>query len=122
MKRLPMVVLIVVALVAVAGCGGKAEPGTDQLAADLAEVRAERDRLAVQVRQLSEAGASVEANAVKDRAGCHGTLSAVAQRMLNARDELNAGKIEGEGAKFDLDWALEGMADALDGDCAAASP
>lgn len=122
MKPAVIVALVAVAL-AVAGCASnQREPGTDQLAADLAEVKAERDRLAAQVRQLSEAGASVEANAVKDRAGCHGTLSAVAQRMLNARDELKAGKIEGEGAKFDLDWALEGMADALDGDCAAASP
>jgi outer membrane murein-binding lipoprotein Lpp len=86
-----MVVLVAVVLV-VAGCGGEREAGTDQLAADLAEVKAERDQLAVQVRQLSEAGASVEANAIKDRAGCHGTLSAVAQRMLNARDALKAAR------------------------------
>jgi outer membrane murein-binding lipoprotein Lpp len=127
MKRTVVVALFVAVALSVAGCGGnQREPGTEQLAAELAEVKAESDRLAAQVQQSASAASAVEANAVVDPAGCHGTLTAVTQRMLNARDALRAGKIEDEGGNFGakghLDWALEGMSEALDGDCAAAAP
>jgi hypothetical protein len=122
--RPPTATMVLVLLVVLAGCGGEREAGTEQLAGELAEVKAERDRLAGQVQQLSSEVSDARSNAVVDLNGCHGTLSAVTQRMENARTALKAGKIEDQGgdfgAKGHLDWALEGMGDALNGDCAAA--
>jgi hypothetical protein len=56
---------------------------------------------------------------VVDLAGCRGTLSAVVQRMNNAADDMEAKRYED--ALFNLDWAGEGINDAVEGDCAQAS-
>jgi outer membrane murein-binding lipoprotein Lpp len=105
-------------LVMLAGCGNN-EPGTDQLAAQLAEAKADRDRLQAQVNTLANEVATLKENAVVNLNGCRGTLSAVVQRMINAGDDLDAKKYED--ARFNLDWAGEGINDAVEGDCASAA-
>lgn len=87
-------VFLVIVLVMLVGCGGDKEPGTEQLAAELAEVKAERDRLQAQVRELSAELATVKENAVVDILGCRGNLSAVVQRMNNAADDIEAKRYE----------------------------
>jgi outer membrane murein-binding lipoprotein Lpp len=95
--------MVGIALLLLAGCNSD-EPGTDQLAAELAEVKAERDRLQAQVRTLSAEVANLKENAVVDILGCRGNLSAVVQRMNNAADDMEAKRYED--ALFNLDWGL----------------
>ena len=112
----PVAVLLAVA---VAGCGGGGrEPGTGELA----EVKADRDQLATQVKLLASTSATLEAYTVNDRQGCLGRLRAVRQRMDNVRAALKAGKVDGKDAAFHLGRAIKGLDDALDGDCAPATP
>ena len=110
--------LVALVLVMLAGCGSN-EPGTDQLAAELAEVKAERDRLQAQVRTLTNEVAALQENAVVDLADCRGTLNAVTARMVNAANDIDAKKYDD--ARFNLDWAGEGIDDAVKGGCASAA-
>jgi hypothetical protein len=85
--------------------GGSPEPDTEQLAGELAQVKADRDQLAALVRQLSTTSAALEAYTVNDRQGCLDTLGAVRQRIGNARAALKAGKVDGKKAAFHLSSA-----------------
>jgi outer membrane murein-binding lipoprotein Lpp len=109
--------VVALALVMLAGCAK--EPGTDQLAAELAEVKADRDRLQAQVNTLANEVAALKENAVVDLADCRGTLSAVMARMVNAANDIDAKKYDD--ARFNLDWAGEGINDAVEGGCASAA-
>jgi hypothetical protein len=78
----PVAVLLAVA---VAGCGASQEPDTEQLATELAEVKADRDHLAALVKQLATTSATLEAYTINDRQGCLDTLNTVRRRLDNAR-------------------------------------
>jgi hypothetical protein len=121
MNRRPWPVAILLA-VAVAGCGASRTADTEQHAGELEEVKADRDRLAALVKQLATTSATLEAYTINDRQGCLDTLSAVRQRVDNARAALKAGKVNGKDAASHLGVASEGLDDALDGDCAPATP
>ena len=115
----PVAVLLTVA---VAGCGASPEPDTEQLAGELAEVKADRDHLAALVKQLATTSATLEAHMVNDRQGCLDTLGAVRHQMDNARAALKAGNVDGRDAAIHLSSASEGLDDALHGSCAPATP
>jgi hypothetical protein len=119
----PVAVLLAVAVtVGMVGCGGSPKPDTDQLAGELAEVKADRDRLAALVQQLATTSATLEAYTVNDRQGCLDALNTVRQRMDSARAALKAGKVQGKDAAVHLGSASSGLDDALGGDCAPATP
>ena len=67
---------------------------TEQLAGELAEVKADRDHLAGLVKQLATTPATLEAYTINDRQGCLKTLRTVRQRINYARTALKAGKAE----------------------------
>ena len=119
MDRRPwtVAVLLVVA-VAVTGCGADQGPGSDQTAAQLAEVKADRDHLAALVRQLSTSSATLEAYTINDRKGCLDQLRTVRKRILAARADLGTPKATAR----HLDSASKGLDHALAGDCAPATP
>ena len=122
MKRRPWTAAVLLAVaVAAAGCGTDQEAGSDQLAGELADVKADRDHLAAMVAQLSTSSATLEAYAVNDRQGCLATLKAVRQRLAAARADLRAGNADGKTAA-QLASASRHLDDALDGDCAPAAP
>lgn len=74
------------------------------------------------VRQLSTTSATLEAYTVNDRQGCLGALKAVRRRIAAARAELRAGAAGAATAARHLDSAGRGLDDALDRDCAPATP
>jgi hypothetical protein len=115
MMRKTLVVIVALVLV---GCGGN-EPGTEQLAAELAEVKAERDRLQAQVTTLTAEVATLQENAVVDLNGCRGTLSAAVQQMNNSVGDIEAKRYED--ALLALDGAGESINYAVEGDCAQAT-
>jgi hypothetical protein len=116
-----MAVLLAVAL-AVTGCAASPEPDTNQLAGQLAEVKADRDHLAALVKQLAATSATLEAYTVNDRRGCLDRLKAVRRRIVDARADLRTGNVGGKEAALHLDSASKGLDDALDQDCAPATP
>jgi hypothetical protein len=119
MNRRPWMVAVLLAVaVAATGCGANPAPDTNQLAGELAEVKADRDHLAALVRQLSTTSATLEAYAIYDRQGCLDRLQTVRKRIVAARADLRAGKA----AAPHLDSASKGLDDALGGDCAPATP
>jgi hypothetical protein len=65
--------------------------------------------------RLATTSATLEAYTVKDRQGCLETLSALRQRMDNARAALKVGKVDGKNAASHLSSASEGLDDALAG-------
>ena len=118
MHRRPWTVLLLVVVVAVTGCGAGQAPGSDQTAEELAEVKADRDHLAVLVRQLSTTSATLGAYTINDREGCLDKLKTVRKRIIAARADLGTRK----GAALHLDSASRGLDDALGRDCAPATP
>jgi hypothetical protein len=114
-------VLLAVAM-AVGGCAGRPTSDAEQLAGELAEVKADRDHLAGLVKQLATTSATLEAYTINDRQGCLKTLRTVRQRISNARTALKAGKAEGKNAAAHLDSASESLDDALGENCAPATP
>ena len=117
----PVAVLVAVA-VAVAGCARSPTSDTEQLDRELAEVKADRDHLAGLVKQLATTSATLEAYTINDRQGCLKTLRTVHQRINNARTALKAGKAEGKTAAAHLSSASESLDNALDENCAPATP
>jgi hypothetical protein len=117
----PVAALLVVAL-AVAGCGTSPQSDTEQLARELAEVKADRDQLATLAKQMASQSATLEAYAVTDRQGCLATLRTVRQRLDDAHTALKAGKANGKNAAVHLSSARKGLYHALAGDCAQATP
>jgi hypothetical protein len=117
----PVAALLVVAL-AVAGCGTSPQSDTEQLARELAEVKADRDQLATLAKQMASQSATLEAYAVTDRQGCLDTLRAVRQRLDDAHTALKAGKADSKNAAVHLSSARRGLYHALAGDCAQATP
>ena len=109
-------------LVAITGCAAKTEADTDQLAGQLAAVKADRDRLATMVKQLATTSATLEAYTVNNRRGCLDRLKAVRRRIIDTRTGLRAGKVAGKQAALQLDAATRSLDHALDNDCAPASP
>jgi hypothetical protein len=118
----PMAVLLLAASVAVAGCAKSPESDAEQLAGELAQVKADRDQLAALVRQLSATSATLEQYTVNDRQRCLDTLQAVRRRMLQARVALEAGKADTRSAASHLRAASDALGNALDDDCAPATP
>jgi uncharacterized protein involved in exopolysaccharide biosynthesis len=117
----PLAALLTV-VIALGACGDDRKAGTEQLAGDLAQVKADRDQLAAQVKQLSDASATLEAYTVNDRQGCLRTLSTVRQRLHKARAALSAGKADSKDAAVHLGRAIQGLDDASRGKCAPATP
>ena len=115
----PVVMLLVLA---VAGCGASPTADTEQRAGELEEVKADRDRLAALVKQLAATSATLEAYTINNRQGCLDRLRALRQRVDNARAALQAGKIHGKEAASHLGVANKGLDRALGGDCAPAAP
>jgi hypothetical protein len=123
MNRRPWtaVLLLAVAITAT-GCGTERAADGGRLAGELAEARADRDRLAELVRQLSATSATLEAYTVNDRQGCLGSLKAVRRRIAAARARLRDGAADGGNAARQLDSAGRGLDVAIRGDCAPAVP
>ena len=117
----PVAVLLAVA-VAVGGCAHSPTSDTGQLDRELAEVKADRDHLAGLVKQLATTSATLEAYTINDRQGCLKTLRRVRQRINNARTALKVGKTEVKTAAAHLSSASESLDDALDENCAPATP
>jgi hypothetical protein len=115
----PVVMLLVLA---VAGCGASPTADTEQRGGELEEVKADRDRLAALVKQLAATSATLEAYTINNRQGCLDRLRALRQRVDNARAALQAGKIDGKEAASHLGVANKGLDRALGGDCAPAAP
>ena len=123
MHRRPWPVAILLAMaVAAGGCARSPTSDTEQLDRELAEVKADRDHLAGLVKQLATTSATLEAYTINDRQGCLKALRTVRQRINNARTALNAGKAEGKTAAAQLSSASEILDDALDENCAPATP
>jgi hypothetical protein len=118
----PVAVLLLAVIVAVAGCARSPESDPEQLADELAQVKADRDQLAVLVRQLSTTSATLEQYTVNDRQHCLDTLQAVRRRMQQARAALAAGSADTRNAASHLRAASEALGNALDDDCAPATP
>ena len=119
MIRRPWTMPVLLAVVlAATGCAAKPESDTNQLAGQLAEVKADRDHLAALVRQLSTTSATLEAYTINDRKGCLDQLKTVRKRIIAARADLGTRKA----AALHLDSASQGLDDALGGDCAPATP
>jgi hypothetical protein len=110
--------VLLVAAIAVTGCGAGQASGTDQTAGELAEVKADRDQLAALIRQLSTTSATLEAYTINDRQGCLEQLKTVRKQIIAARANLRTRKA----AALHLDSASQGLDDALGGDCAPATP
>jgi hypothetical protein len=121
MNRRPWPVVMLL-LLAVAGCGASPTADTDQRTGELEEVKADRDRLAALVKQLAATSATLEAYTINNRQGCLDRLRAVRRRVDNARAALKAGNIDGKEAASDLGVANKGLDRALGGDCAQAAP
>ena len=119
MNRRPWTVVVpLVVVVAVTGCGAGQASGTDQAAGELAEVKADRDHLAALVSQLSTTSATREAYTINGRKGCLHQLKAVRKRIIAARADFGNRKA----AALHLDSASKGLDDALGGDCAPGPP
>jgi hypothetical protein len=116
------VLLVAVAVTTTTGCATKPEPDTNQLAGQLAAVKADRDHLAALVKQLATTSATLEAYAVNNRQGCLNTLKAVRRRIIDARASLGDGKVDGKQVARQLAAARRSLDDALDKDCAPAAP
>jgi len=121
MNRRPWPVAILL-IMAVAGCGPEPQLDTDQLAGELAQVKADRDRLAALVKQLADTSATLENYAINDRQGCLDTLRAVGEQLDNTRAALKNGKANAKSAASQLTSTSTALSDALDKDCAPAEP
>ena len=121
MNRRPWPVVLLLVL-AVAGCGASPTADTEQHDGELEEVKADRDRLAALVQQLAATSATLEAYTINNRQGCLDRLRAVRRRVDTARAALQAGKIDGNKAAFHLGVANKGLDTALGEDCAPATP
>jgi hypothetical protein len=123
MNRRPwMVAALVGVAMAAVGCAGDRGPQPEQLAEELSEVKADRDRLATLVRQLTTSGATLEAYTVNNRQGCLRTLRNVRQRLARTHAGLHAGEIDGSDASTQLGQAIRRLDDAATRDCAPAVP
>jgi uncharacterized protein YPO0396 len=119
----PVATLLAMAVaVAVAGCGTEPQPDTDQLAGELAQLKAERDHLATLVRQLADTSATLESYTINDRQGCLDALSAVAEQIDDTRAALKTGRANAKSAASQLGSASNALDSALDKDCAPAEP
>jgi hypothetical protein len=116
------VVLLVAVVLATSGCAAKPEPDTNQLAGQLATVKADRDHLAALVNQLATTSATLEAYTINNRQGCLDSLKAARRRIIDARASLGATKVDGKKAARQLDAASRSLDDALEKDCAPATP
>jgi hypothetical protein len=123
MNRRPWPVAVLLAMaVAVAGCGTEPQPDTDQLAGELAQVKADRDHLAALVKQLADTSATLENYTINDRQGCLDTLRALGEQLHNTRAALKNGKANAKSAASQLTSTSTALNDALDKDCAPAEP
>jgi hypothetical protein len=123
MDRRPWLVAALLGMVmATAGCGSGRGPEGEQLVKELRDVKTERDQLATVVRQLTVAGATLEAYTVNNRQGCLRRLRTVRQRLARARASLHAGEITRNEAVTELGRAVRRLDGASAGDCAPAAP
>ena len=125
MNRQPWPVAIFLAMVvavAAAGCGTEPQPDADQLAGELAQVKADREHLAALVKQLADTSATLENYTINDRQGCLETVRAVAEQVDNTRAALKTGKANAKSAASQLGSASNALDSALDKDCAPAEP
>ena len=117
----PAAILLAMAM-AVAGCATEPQPRADQLAGELAEVKADRDHLAALVKQLAATSATLENYTINDRQGCLDTLRAVGEQLDRAGGALKTGNINARNAASEVSSASSALDNALDKDCAPASP
>ena len=75
MNRRPWPVVLLLVL-AVAGCGASPTANTEQRPGELEEIKADRDRLAALVQQLAATLATLEAYTINNRRGCLDRLRA----------------------------------------------
>jgi uncharacterized phage infection (PIP) family protein YhgE len=122
MNRRPWPVAILFAMaVALAGCATEPQPGADQLAGELTQVKADRDHLAAMVKQLAATSATLENYTINDRQGCLDTLRAVVEQVDKTRAALKTGKADAKNAASQLSAASRALNNALDQDCAPAN-
>ena len=121
MNRRPWPVVMLL-MVAVAGCGASPTADTEQRPGELEEVKADRDRLAALVQQLAATSATLEAYTINNRQGCLDRLKAVRRRVNDARAALQGGKVDGNKVASALGVVSQGLDRALGGDCAPAAP
>ena len=125
MNRQPWPVAIFLAMamaVAIAGCGTEPQADADQLAGELAHVKADRDHLAALVKQLADTSATLENYTINDRQGCLDALRAVAEQIDTTRAALKTGKANAKSAASQLGSVSNALDGALDKDCAPAEP
>jgi transposase len=118
----PVAILLAMAVAAVAGCGTEPRPDADQLAGELAEVRADRDHLAALVKRLAATSATLENYTINDRQGGLDTLRAVGEQVDNTRAALKTGKANAKHAASQLGSASNALTNALARHCAPADP
>lgn len=114
--------MVLLLVLAAAGCGASPTASTEQRPGELEEDKADRDRLAALVQQLAATSATLEAYTINNRQGCLDRLRAVRRRVDNARAALQAGRIDGNKAASHLGVANKGLDTALGEDCAPAAP
>jgi hypothetical protein len=123
MNRRPWQVAILLTMaVAVSGCGAEPQPDADQLAGELAEVKTDRDHLAALVKQLAASSATLENYTINDRQGCLDTMRAVAEQLDRTGGALKAGNVNAKNAASEVSSASSTLDNAVDKDCAPATP